>query len=149
MRFKLLMSLAIFQVLLGTGFSIKFEKEGEDWNALFWNTEKGSIDDFQSRTDRHEESFYENYGYNLVREKRIIGMGNSKGSSFAINAVRENIDGNPEMAGIPEVSGVPEVDAQAECAARVCDVAQCECVDNWDMFSQTCNLLEKKFCSKK
>ena len=119
---KILVLVVIIQVLCGSGLTSKLKQGGEDWNSVY-------LTDGEDRLD----SFYENVGYDLVREKRVYG----------ISAGLESIDGNLE------VSGVPEINANADCAARVCDVAQCECVDNWDMFSQTCNLLEKKFCSKK
>ena len=149
MRFRLLISMVIIQVFNGSGKATKIEKRGEDWNSRIWMAEYGVLDNIQSRSSKYENEFYESYGYDLVRDKRIVGTDQIKPPSFSISAVPEMIDGDPEIAGVPEVDGVPEMNANPDCAARVCDVAQCECVDNWDMFSQTCNLLEKKFCSKR
>lgn len=148
MRFKLLIFVALIQILNGSGKATKLEKRGEDWNSRIWTMKDEGMDSIQSRSGKYSEAFYETYGYDLVRDKRVIGENHIKAPSFGIKAFPESIDGNPEIAATPEISGVPEMNASPDCKARVCDVAQCECVDNWDEFSKTCNMLEKKFCSK-
>ena len=68
-----------------------------------------------------------------------------------INVISEGLKAVGEVFGKPEIDGNPELDGKEEdcIESKICKVATCDCVDHWELFSQTCNLVSRKFCSKR
>ena len=68
-----------------------------------------------------------------------------------INVISEGLKAVGEVFGKPEMDGNPELDGKEEdcIESKICKVATCDCVDHWELFSQTCNLVSRKFCSKR
>ena len=67
------------------------------------------------------------------------------------NVISEGLKAVGEVFGKPEIDGNPELDGKEEdcIESKICKVATCDCVDHWELFSQTCNLVSRKFCSKR
>ena len=149
MRFLLITAIIVFMALISIGITTKLEKSGEEWSSPFWNTEENNeSENVQSRLITEPFGTYEKFGYTLERENRMNGGDKFRRKSELAFGTPKVLSGIAEVAGNPEVDGSLEIDGKGECKSRICDVATCECVDNWDLFSQTCNLLDKQFCSK-
>ena len=129
--------------LLSIGVTTKLEKTGEETLE-----EDNENENLQSRLTTERFGTYEKFGYTLAREERMNGGHELRKKSELGVGSSKGLSGIEEVVGNPEVDGSLEVDGKAECQSRICDVATCECVDNWDLFSQTCNLVDKQFCSK-
>ena len=143
MRFLLITAIIVFMALLSIGVATKLEKPGE--GTLEEDNENESL---QSRFTKERLGTYEKFGYTLAIEERMTGGHELREKSELGVGSPKGLSGNAEVVGNPEVNGNLEVDGKAECQSRICDVATCECVDNWDLFSQTCNLVDTQFCSK-
>ena len=124
MRAPLMVGIVAFMALISSGHTSppmpRHTKIGFNANNEFRTPKKETV--------RHA------FGYDFVKEKR----GPVKKTGLT-NAVEESLGG---------ATGNAEVAGEAECESRICDVAECGCVDNWELFSQTCNLIDNKFCSK-